>query len=64
MICILHGYLLEGSGSNLWTRCVVESLCNTGHTVQLVCQEPYPERYECIAEAYRLRLRELDEAGN
>ncbi len=20
LICILHGYLLEGSGSNLWTR--------------------------------------------
>jgi glycosyltransferase involved in cell wall biosynthesis len=53
MLCILHGYLLEGSGSNLWTRCVVESLCMDGHTVQLVCQEPYPERYDCIAEAYR-----------
>ncbi len=53
MLCILHGYLLEGSGSNLWTRCVVESLCAEGHTVQLVCQEPYPERYDCIAEAYR-----------
>ena len=56
MICILHGYLLEGSGSNLWTRCVVESLCTDGHTVQLVCQEPYPERYDCIAEAYRYHL--------
>jgi glycosyltransferase involved in cell wall biosynthesis len=53
MLCILHGYLLEGSGSNLWTRCVVESLCMEGHTVQLVCQEPYPERYDCIAQAYR-----------
>ena len=53
MICLLHGYLLEGSGSNLWTRCVVESLCMEGHTVQLVCQEPYPERYDCIAEAHR-----------
>ena len=53
MICILHGYLLEGSGSNLWTRCVVESLCEEGHTVQLVCQEPYPERYDCISEFWR-----------
>jgi glycosyltransferase involved in cell wall biosynthesis len=56
MLCILHGYLLEGSGSNLWTRCVVESLCMEGHTVHLVCQEPYPERYDCIAEAYRYHL--------
>ncbi|CAN5920025.1 hypothetical protein BH11GEM2_BH11GEM2_30470 [soil metagenome] len=53
MICILHGYLLEGSGSNLWTRSVVESLCSEGHTVQLVCQEPHPELYPCIAEVYR-----------
>ena len=56
MLCIIHGYLLEGSGSNLWTRCVVESLCMEGHTVQLVCQEPYPDRYDCIAEAYRYHL--------
>jgi hypothetical protein len=26
-LAIIHGYLLEGSGSNLWTRCVVEALC-------------------------------------
>jgi glycosyltransferase involved in cell wall biosynthesis len=56
MLCILHGYLLEGSGSNLWTRSVVESLCMEGHTVQLVCQEPYPDRYDCIAESYRYHL--------
>jgi glycosyltransferase involved in cell wall biosynthesis len=56
MLCIIHGYLLEGSGSNLWTRCVVESLCMEGHTVQLVCQEPYPERYDCVAEAYRYHI--------
>lgn len=53
MIAILHGYLLDGSGSNLWTRCVVESLCRDGHVVHLVCQEPHPERFDCIAEAYR-----------
>ncbi|MFN2567341.1 MAG: glycosyltransferase [Gemmatimonadaceae bacterium] len=53
MICLLHGYLLEGSGSNLWTRCVVESLCRDGQTIHLVCQEPHPEQYDCIAEAYR-----------
>ncbi len=53
MICILHGYLLEGSGSNLWTRCVVESLCAEGHTIHLVCQEPHPERFDCIATAFR-----------
>jgi len=53
MIGILHGYLLEGSGSNLWTRNVVRALCRSGEEVQLVCQENHPDRYDFIAEALR-----------
>ena len=56
MICFLHGYLLEGSGSNLWMRSIIQSLCRTGHTIHLVCQEPHPERYDFIAEAHVYRL--------
>jgi hypothetical protein len=56
MICLLHGWLLEGSGSNLWTRSIVTALCRSGETVQLVCQENHPNRYEAITEAYRHRL--------
>jgi glycosyltransferase involved in cell wall biosynthesis len=52
MIALLHGYLLEGSGSNLWTRSVVRSLCREGETVHLFCQEDHPERYDFISEAY------------
>jgi glycosyltransferase involved in cell wall biosynthesis len=51
MICILHGYLLDGSGSNLWTRSIVRALCSRGRTVHLVCQEPHPERYDFVARA-------------
>lgn len=51
MICILHGYLLEGSGSNLWTRAIVHALCREGHPVHLVCQEPHPDIYDFIAAA-------------
>jgi glycosyltransferase involved in cell wall biosynthesis len=52
VICILHGYLLEGSGSNLWTREMVRALCREGQAVHLVCQEPHPEHYDFIAAAY------------
>ncbi len=52
MICILHGYLLEGSGSNLWTRAIVQALCRQGVPVRLVCQENHPEIYDFIAAAY------------
>jgi glycosyltransferase involved in cell wall biosynthesis len=53
MICILHGYLLEGSGSNLWTRSIAEALCRQGHTIHLMAQENHPERYPFITEARR-----------
>src|SRR5512141_2270138 len=56
MICLLHGWLLEGSGSNLWTRSMITALARSGETVHLVCQENHPDRYEAIAEAYRHRL--------
>ena len=52
MICILHGYLLEGSGSNLWTRSIIQSLCKQGETVHLLCQENHPELYGFISEVY------------
>lgn len=52
MIGILHGYLLEGSGSNLWTRAVVRSLCEQGSTVHLFCQEPDSHAYDFIAAAH------------
>lgn len=51
MLCILHGWLLEGSGSNLWTRAVVRSLCKRGTHVHLVCQENHPDIYDFIATA-------------
>lgn len=67
MICILHGYLLDGSGSNLWTRSVVRALVRDGATIHLVCQEPHPEKYDFISEAYeypadgtRVRVLERD----
>lgn len=53
MICILHGYLLEGSGSNLWTRAIIEALCREGAVVHLMAQENHPERYPFISEARR-----------
>lgn len=56
MICLLHGWLLEGSGSNLWTRSIITALSRSGETVHLVCQENHPDRYDAIAEAYRYRL--------
>jgi len=50
MIAILHGYLLEGSGSNLWTRSIIQSMCNNGEMVHLMCQENHAKLYDFISE--------------
>ena len=52
ILALLHGWLLEGSGSNLWTRSVVRSLCRQGETVHLVCQENHPADYDFVAAAF------------
>lgn len=46
-----HGWLLEGSGSNVATARVVEVWRAAGHDVLLLCQERHPERYPWI-DAY------------
>lgn len=51
MIGILHGYLLEGSGSNIWTRNICEALARAGINAALICQERHPEHYEFIENA-------------
>lgn len=52
MLCLNHGYALSGSGSNLWTRSVIDALCRNGHTVHLTCQDRRPEQYPFVAAAY------------
>ena len=47
-ILIWHGWLLEGSGSNVATARICESLRASGHDVLLLCQERHPERYRWI----------------
>jgi glycosyltransferase involved in cell wall biosynthesis len=50
-ILLWHGWLLEGSGSNVYTARVAEVLRADGHDVLLVCQEGHPERYRWIDAA-------------
>jgi glycosyltransferase involved in cell wall biosynthesis len=47
-ILIWHGWLLEGSGSNVYTARVTELFRRQGDDVLLMCQEPHPERYRFL----------------
>jgi glycosyltransferase involved in cell wall biosynthesis len=45
-IHVWHGYLLSGTGSNIYTRALVREWGRAGHEVVVVCQEPNPEGFD------------------
>src|SRR3989442_1245716 len=45
-ILLWHGYLLGGTGSNVYTRALAREWSRAGHDVVVICQEPDPERYD------------------
>jgi glycosyltransferase involved in cell wall biosynthesis len=45
-ILLWHGYLLGGTGSNVYTRALAREWSRAGHEVVVVCQEPHPELYD------------------
>ncbi len=45
-ILLWHGYLLGGTGSNVYTRQLALEWSRAGHDVTVLCQEPHPERFE------------------
>jgi glycosyltransferase involved in cell wall biosynthesis len=45
-ILLWHGYLLGGTGSNVYTRALAREWSKAGHDVVVFCQERHPERYD------------------
>jgi glycosyltransferase involved in cell wall biosynthesis len=45
-ILFWHGYLLSGTGSNVYTQAVAREWSHAGHDVVVFCQEPRPERFD------------------
>jgi glycosyltransferase involved in cell wall biosynthesis len=45
-ILIWHGYLLGGTGSNVYTRALAREWARAGHDVTVVCQEAHPEHFD------------------
>jgi glycosyltransferase involved in cell wall biosynthesis len=45
-ILLWHGYLLEGTGSNIYTQAVAREWGRAGHDVVVFCQDPQPGRFD------------------
>ena len=63
-IVIFHGYLLSGTGSNVYNARLAEALVGLGHEVHLLSQDRHPEEHAFVDAAAdwdegTLRVREL-----
>ena len=45
-IVLWHGYLLGGTGSNVYSRALAREWSRAGHDVTVICQERAPEQFE------------------
>jgi glycosyltransferase involved in cell wall biosynthesis len=45
-VLLWHGYLLAGTGSNVYTQAIAREWTRAGHEVVVFCQEPEPERFD------------------
>ena len=50
-VLIFHGYLLHGTGSNVYNASVAEALVRAGHEVHLLCQDRDPLSLEWVDAA-------------
>jgi glycosyltransferase involved in cell wall biosynthesis len=66
-ILVFHGYLLGGTGSNVYNARLAAALVKLGHEVHLLCQDRHPEEQPFVdavggwEEDGALRVRELRE---
>ena len=47
-VLVFHGYLLRGTGSNVYNARLCAALKRAGHIVDLLCQEPRPEELDFV----------------
>jgi glycosyltransferase involved in cell wall biosynthesis len=50
-ILIFHGYLLGGTGSNVYNARLAEALVGLGHEVHLLCQDRHPREHAFVDAA-------------
>ncbi len=50
-VLIVHGYLLHGTGSNVYNARLADALVRAGHEVHLLCQERHPLEMDWVDAA-------------
>src|SRR5215208_1032182 len=62
-LLMTHGYMLSGTGSNVYVQNLCRALVGMGHDVHLLCQEPNPLSYDFVNAHYRASARGVEKLG-
>lgn len=58
-----HGYMLSGTGSNVYVQNLCRALAREGHDVHLLCQEPDPLAYDFVDECFTVSTHSIEKLG-
>jgi glycosyltransferase involved in cell wall biosynthesis len=58
-----HGYMLSGTGSNVYVQNLCRALAREGHEIHLLCQEREALSYDFVAEHYAVDGEHIEQRG-
>jgi glycosyltransferase involved in cell wall biosynthesis len=62
-IIMTHGYMLSGTGSNIYVQSLCRALVGEGHDVHLICQEPDPLAYDFVDKSATADAGGIEDLG-
>ncbi len=62
-LLMTHGYMLSGTGSNVYVQNLCRALAGMGHDVHLLCQEPNLLSYDFVNGHYRVSAIGAEKLG-
>jgi glycosyltransferase involved in cell wall biosynthesis len=62
-VLIFHGYLLHGTGSNVYNASLAQALARQGHEVHLLCQDRRADELDWVRESENITVHVPDIGG-
>ncbi|MBA3702652.1 MAG: hypothetical protein H0W79_07475, partial [Rubrobacteraceae bacterium] len=62
-IIMTHGYMLSGTGSNIYVQSLCRALVSEGHDVHLLCQDPHPLTYDFVGKGATVNVGGVKDLG-
>jgi glycosyltransferase involved in cell wall biosynthesis len=62
-LIMTHGYMLSGTGSNIYVQNLCRALVHEGHDVHLICQEPDPLAFDFVDKHAKVEATKVENVG-